>query len=177
MVGRAVPVIMFDPISYAAGLVKVKDWQYFLATFIGSIPRAIIYAYLGIQLIGGGDPQSILTMDPAEIELAAKQFNLYFWIIFGVLVFMFVLSNVIYYVKKWKEKKEAEGEETVGEKDQAELEEIQAELKKIEEEPIEIVPATSDGPQFEEPETEVPDVNEEIEEDDEEEDRFGDAFE
>ncbi len=45
-------------------------------------------------------------------------------------------------LKKWKEKKEAEGEQknnAVDEKDQTELEEIQAELKEIEEEPIEIL--------------------------------------
>ena len=125
LVGRAVPVIMFDPISYAAGLVKIKDWHYFLATFIGSIPRAIVYAFLGVQLIGGGDPNDILYLDAAQIEAKASQFNVYFFIIFGILIFMFVLSNVIYYVKKWKEKKDLEEQEPSQEESIVEEEESQ----------------------------------------------------
>jgi uncharacterized membrane protein YdjX (TVP38/TMEM64 family) len=92
IIGRAVPVIMFDPISYAAGLAKVKSWQYYLATFIGSIPRAVFYGWLaknlGITTVGSIDPDDI------------NQFNKWFLILFGVLVFMFILSNVIYYIRK-----------------------------------------------------------------------------
>ena len=95
LVGRAVPVIMFDPISYAAGLANVKDWHYFLATFIGSIPRAIFYAFLGVQLIGNNSPEYILTLTAAEIDDFAGKFNMIFFIIFGILVGMFILSNVI----------------------------------------------------------------------------------
>ena len=183
LVGRAVPVIMFDPISYAAGIAKVKDWHYFLATFIGSIPRAIVYAYLGVKLIGTDDAIDILSYDAATIEATAKQFNVYFFIIFGVLVFMFLLSNVIYYVKKWKEKKNAvDGkidEDNVDLEVQDELKEIQEELKEIKDEPIVIEPATSDGPDIiesEELEEETEEIIEE-EDDEEEEERFGDTFE
>ena len=182
LVGRAVPVIMFDPISYAAGITKVKDWHYFLATFIGSIPRAIVYAFLGWKLIGSDDPITILDYSAAQIEATAKQFNVYFFIIFGVLVFMFILSNVIYYIKKWKEKKETEGEQTdiaIDENDEAELKKIRSELKEIKDEPIVIESTSSDGPQFNEPEPE--DIEEidivEESEDEEEEERFGDTFE
>lgn len=191
LVGRALPVIMFDPISYAAGIAKVKDWHYFLATFIGSIPRAIVYAYLGVQLIGTDNAIDILSYSAAEIEAAATKFNYVFFIIFGILVFMFILSNVIYYVKKWSEKKRAEEGKTdgevTGEKDQDELKEIQEELKEIKDESIVIEPATSDGPDIIEPEESAVEteeiiedeevVEEEEEEEDDEEEVYGDTFE
>ncbi len=107
LVGRAVPVIMFDPISYAAGLANVKDWQYFLATFIGSIPRSIFYVFLGQQLLAGNPIEYILDLTPAEVDDVTGKFNTYFFIIFGILVFMFILSNVIYYLIKRKQAKEA----------------------------------------------------------------------
>ncbi len=107
LVGRAVPVIMFDPISYAAGLANVKDWQYFLATFIGSIPRSIFYVFLGQQLLAGNPIEYILGLTPDEVDVVAGKFNTYFFIIFGILVFMFILSNVIYYLLKRKQAKEA----------------------------------------------------------------------
>ncbi|NHJ49857.1 MAG: TVP38/TMEM64 family protein [Asgard group archaeon] len=97
VVGRAVPVIMFDPISYAAGLAKVKDGQYFLATFIGSIPRAIFYGWVGLGL----------NIDDVGPEVA-QQFNKYFFILFGVLIFMFILSNVIYYIRERQKQKSTE---------------------------------------------------------------------
>ncbi|MBK5112337.1 MAG: TVP38/TMEM64 family protein [Candidatus Heimdallarchaeota archaeon] len=106
LVGRAVPVIMFDPVSYAAGLAKVKDWQYFLATFIGSIPRSIFYVWLGQKLLGGNPIEDILNLTPDDVDIVAGQFNTIFFIIFGIFVFMFILSNVIYYLIKRKQTKE-----------------------------------------------------------------------
>ena len=111
IVGRAVPVIMFDPVSYAAGLANVKDRQYFLATFIGSIPRAIFYSILGVQLLDGQPVTEILNLTQEQIEATAGQFNLIFFIVFGVLVLMFVLSNVFYYISQHKKKKAAQLEE------------------------------------------------------------------
>jgi len=106
IVGRAVPFIMFDPISYAAGLANVKDKHYFLATFIGSIPRAIFYAFIGERMLGE------IPTDPAEVDAVIKQFNIWFFVVFGILVFMFILSNIIYYVHQRKKKKAAEDEKT-----------------------------------------------------------------
>ncbi|MBN1329609.1 MAG: TVP38/TMEM64 family protein [Candidatus Heimdallarchaeota archaeon] len=105
IVGRAVPVIMFDPISYAAGLANVKDRDYFLATFIGSIPRAIFYAWLGVRTLGSYTVEEILTLPAAEIKELAGEFNMYFFIIFGILIAMFVISNLIYYIRERKKKK------------------------------------------------------------------------
>ncbi|MBD3190916.1 MAG: hypothetical protein GF308_09745 [Candidatus Heimdallarchaeota archaeon] len=106
ILGRAIPMIMFDPISYAAGLVKIKDKHYFLATFIGTIPRAIFYAFLGVRLIGNQPPEYILQLTQEEVESMANQFNLIFFIIFGILVAMFALSNILYYLRERKKKEQ-----------------------------------------------------------------------
>ena len=108
LVGRAVPVIMFDPISYAAGLAKIKDWHYFFATLIGSIPRAVFYVFFGIQLLSEYTLEQILNLSADQIDEVAGQFNVYFFTIFGILVIMFILSNIIYYLRKRKERIEAE---------------------------------------------------------------------
>lgn len=141
IVGRAVPVIMFDPVSYAAGIANVKDKQYFLATFIGSIPRAIFYSILGVQLLGNNPIEHLLELTQEEVEATAGQFNTIFFIIFGVLVLMFVLSNVIYYVNQHKKKQteedpEAESNENDSSKTVETVEDFSAteNLSKVEEE-------------------------------------------
>jgi len=135
IIGRAVPVIMFDPISYAAGIANVKDKQYFLATFIGSIPRAIFYSILGVQLLGNNPVEHLLELTQEEIEATAGHFNTIFFIIFGVLVLMFVLSNVIYYVNQHKKKlklKEDGPEEDSDENDSSITTEIAKDLSTTE---------------------------------------------
>ncbi len=104
IVGRAVPVIMFDPVSYAAGLSNIKPKQYYVATLIGSIPRAIFYAFLGYRMLGGADPLTIETMSQDQFETASGQFNTIFFVIFGVLVFMLVFANVLSYVREKRNK-------------------------------------------------------------------------
>jgi len=100
VVGRAVPVIMFDPVSYAAGLSNIKPKQYYIATLIGSIPRAIFYAFLGHNMLGGEDPSTIETMSQVKFEDASGQFNTIFFVIFGVLVLMLVFANILSYVRE-----------------------------------------------------------------------------
>ncbi len=121
IVGRAVPLIMFDPVSYAAGLSNIKWKPYTLATFIGSIPRAFFFAFFGAAMIPSGltnissfivnlTPSNIGSMIPIgetnkaefirnlsqiEFEAVANQFNLIFYIIFGVLVLMLVIASVL----------------------------------------------------------------------------------
>jgi len=115
IVGRAVPVVMFDPISYAAGISNVKWKMYNLATFIGSIPRSIFYAFIGYQMVRVSGsfsiPKSILydlfnfpvfilskfditTLTPTQLDTAAGNFNLIFYIIFSVLILMFVATTI-----------------------------------------------------------------------------------
>ena len=106
IVGRAVPLIMFDPVSYAAGISNIKFKQYTIATLIGSVPRAIFYAFLGMNLLGGHEPEYVLTMSPETIKEASGKFNLIFFLIFGILIAMLVLANILAYVREKKEKKE-----------------------------------------------------------------------
>ncbi len=93
--GRAIPVIMFDPISYAAGISNIKWKMYNLATFIGSIPRAIFYAVIGYQMVTAPGWIDIHNLTPEQLDTAAGNFNLIFYIIFGVLILMFVVATIV----------------------------------------------------------------------------------
>ncbi len=48
-VGRLVPGIAFDVISYAAGLTRMRFRAFLLATTLGIIPQTFLYSYLGRQ--------------------------------------------------------------------------------------------------------------------------------
>lgn len=104
IIGRAVPAIMFDPISYASGISKIETKPYLIATFIGSIPRAIFYAFLGTQLLGGHDPEYIRDIPDAKFEEVAGQFNLIFYVILGVLAFMLIVANILSLQREKKKK-------------------------------------------------------------------------
>jgi uncharacterized membrane protein YdjX (TVP38/TMEM64 family) len=110
IVGRAVPVIMFDPVSYAAGISNINYKQYVIATAIGSVPRALFFSYLGVNLLGNRDPQEIMSMSEADFENASSQFNTIFFIIFGVLVLMLVGANVVAYLREKRAQKETAAE-------------------------------------------------------------------
>jgi len=47
VLGRLVPFIPFDAISYLSGLTKVRSGRFALLTFLGSMPRCLFYAYVG----------------------------------------------------------------------------------------------------------------------------------
>lgn len=47
---RLMPVVPWDAFSFLAGLTQVRFWPYCLATFLGSIPGAFIFCYLGNAL-------------------------------------------------------------------------------------------------------------------------------
>ncbi len=105
IVGRAVPVVMFDPISYAAGISNIRWKQYTLATFIGSIPRSIFYAFLGVKLLSGNAPEYILTLTQEQFEAASGQFNMIFFIIFGVLILMLIVASITGHIIQKKSEK------------------------------------------------------------------------
>lgn len=50
LVGRILPFIPFDAVSYAAGLTRIRFKDFMWATFIGTIPRVSFYIYLGTEL-------------------------------------------------------------------------------------------------------------------------------
>lgn len=48
-VGRLVPGVSFDVISYAAGLTRMRFRSFLLATALGIAPQTFLYSYLGRQ--------------------------------------------------------------------------------------------------------------------------------
>jgi uncharacterized membrane protein YdjX (TVP38/TMEM64 family) len=48
---RLVPFISFDAVSYAAGLTPLAFWRFAVATVIGVIPVAFLFAYFGEELV------------------------------------------------------------------------------------------------------------------------------
>lgn len=47
LLGRFIPFIPFDAVSYFSGLTKMKISAFALLTFLGSVPRCLFYAYMG----------------------------------------------------------------------------------------------------------------------------------
>ncbi|MCP4762686.1 MAG: TVP38/TMEM64 family protein [archaeon] len=70
---RAFPIIPFDPVSYASGLVKIKARTYIIATFIGSVIRCFFYALVGSFLIPSGVGLMYYVKHPAELELLINE--------------------------------------------------------------------------------------------------------
>ena len=61
-----------------------------------------------MNLIGNNPPEYILDLDASQIDEISKQFNMYFFIIFGILIAMFAIANIIYYVRERRKKIELE---------------------------------------------------------------------
>ncbi|MDF1618747.1 TVP38/TMEM64 family protein [Petrocella sp. FN5] len=75
-IGRLIPFVSFDFLSYAAGLSTIKAWQFIVATGVGMIPGTIAYVLLGNQII--------------EYSQYSKQV---FWLILmGVIVYVIYLK-------------------------------------------------------------------------------------
>lgn len=104
IVARFLPFIAFDPISYASGLVDMDAKKYTLGTFIGSIPRAFFYSWLGASL-GIRPPINFDELPLSEIEAQAALFNNILLIILGVLVVIFIAYYAFskYWEKKMKD--------------------------------------------------------------------------
>jgi len=102
IVARFLPFVAFDPISYASGLVDLDIKKYTLGTFIGSIPRAFFYSWLGSAL-GITPPINFDKLPLETIKAQAAFFNSVLLIILAVLAAMFI----IYYVlsKSYEKKK------------------------------------------------------------------------
>jgi uncharacterized membrane protein YdjX (TVP38/TMEM64 family) len=104
IIARFLPFIAFDPISYASGLVDLDIKKYSLGTFIGSIPRAFFYSFLGSTL---GLTPPINFTDLPDINAQSAFFNNILLIILAVLVAMFL---VYYFLARYYEKKNIENE-------------------------------------------------------------------
>jgi len=101
VVARFLPFIAFDPISYTSGLVDMDVKKYTFGTFLGSIPRAFFYSWLG-SILGISPPVDFESLPIAEIEAQSAFFNNVLLIILAILVLMFIIYYIIvrYYGKK-----------------------------------------------------------------------------
>lgn len=52
LIARLLPFVPFDPISYGAGLTKMRFWPFFVATAIGQLPATLLYSWLGFSATG-----------------------------------------------------------------------------------------------------------------------------
>ncbi len=103
VVARLLPFVAFDPISYTAGIVDLDVKRYAIGTFIGSIPRAFFYSWLGASLTSELTfPLNISDLQSGEIEALSANFNNILLIVLGVLVLIFI---AYYFLSKYYEKK------------------------------------------------------------------------
>ena len=86
---RAFPFMAFDPVSFAAGLTKIKPKTYLLATFFGSIIRVIFYVALGDYFLPLGNIQLYID-DPVLMENTIKDHSR----IFNIMSLVIVLLGV-----------------------------------------------------------------------------------
>jgi uncharacterized membrane protein YdjX (TVP38/TMEM64 family)/rhodanese-related sulfurtransferase len=56
LIGRLVPIIPFDPLSYVAGLSKVSRIHFILGNLLGQIPATFIYSTFGASLVRNPNP-------------------------------------------------------------------------------------------------------------------------
>ena len=101
IIARFLPFIAFDPISYASGLVDMDVKKYSLGSFIGSIPRAFFYSWLGTSL-GINPPVDLESLPFEVIDAQANFFNSVLLIILVVLIGIFIAYYITskYYGKK-----------------------------------------------------------------------------
>ena len=77
--------------------------RYAIGTFIGSIPRAFFYSWLGASLTSELTfPLNISDLQSGEIEALSANFNNILLIVLGVLVLIFISY---YFLSKYYEKK------------------------------------------------------------------------
>jgi uncharacterized membrane protein YdjX (TVP38/TMEM64 family) len=46
------PIFFFDLVGLAAGALRFPLWRFLLAYWMGRLPRALVEAYLGAELVG-----------------------------------------------------------------------------------------------------------------------------
>ena len=85
-IARLIPLIPVDAVSYGAGFTTIKYGSFMTATFLGMLPRAFLYAYLG-ELAA----RQIETMGMARAYLNAASL---------LILILIVLSAGIYLYRK-----------------------------------------------------------------------------
>ncbi|SDZ08150.1 TVP38/TMEM64 family protein [Tindallia californiensis] len=74
---RVTPGMPFDSISVASGLTRVKYKRFMTGTFLGMLPKGILYTYLGENLDDYLSPQTLLVYGALLIMALAP--HLYNW--------------------------------------------------------------------------------------------------
>lgn len=64
---RLIPLFSFALISYAAGVTRIRAWQFAVATFFGMLPMTVVFAGLGHTL----EMHPVLTVSAAVLLLLA----------------------------------------------------------------------------------------------------------
>jgi uncharacterized membrane protein YdjX (TVP38/TMEM64 family) len=98
IVARFLPFIAFDPISYASGIVDLDIKKYSFGSFIGSIPRAFFYSWLGSFLIASYEitpPINIDELPQSVVDNLTASFNIILLIILAILATIFVVYYLI----------------------------------------------------------------------------------
>ncbi|OLS13842.1 MAG: DedA family protein [Promethearchaeota archaeon CR_4] len=72
IVGRGIPFIPFDFMTYGAGLVKMKKRDFVVGTLIGTVPRSFFYAWIGSSLFPGGVESIIDAWNASSLDFDAK---------------------------------------------------------------------------------------------------------
>lgn len=105
LIFRFIPIIPFDPVSYASGLVDMDVKKYSLGTFLGSIARAFFWSWLGDSFLGEipGPPYDLHALDPAQFQAQANLFNIILLIIVAILIIGFI--SFYFYSRLWEKKK------------------------------------------------------------------------
>ncbi len=80
LVGRILPFVPFDVVSYGAGFTSIRFKDFMIATTIGTIPRVIFYVLVGTNLA------TVLIAD-------ANLFILVFGIVVTIIYFLYKLTN------------------------------------------------------------------------------------
>jgi uncharacterized membrane protein YdjX (TVP38/TMEM64 family) len=99
LLGRFVPFIPFDAISYSAGLTTMKLKNFLIPTIIGTIPRTLFYTSLGTYF--GLTFQDILTAYretgtiPAELQGMVTQFNYVMIAVAAVIAVVFLAYTLV----------------------------------------------------------------------------------
>jgi len=106
IVGRFIPIIPFDVISYTSGLVDIDVKDYAIGTLIGSIFRSFFYSIMGSLLFQQHAltlPLNFSTVPFDVIQNLSNTFNIVLLIIFAVLGVMLIFY---YTFTKYLEKKQ-----------------------------------------------------------------------
>jgi len=99
ILGRLLPVIPFDLISYSAGLTQMKFRSFVIPTVIGTFPRALFYVFLGNYFSGTlkelVDYYNVHHEVPSELGGTMFMFNLILLAIVMVMAAMLIIYWVV----------------------------------------------------------------------------------